>query len=109
MASTTAVRTSSEALSIQGAYGMVFVHERRTEQGHDAITGELVDGAFITMYLLRQDLEAPSMRVCTSSGSRDPASVLKPTTSANNTVTCLRSPSRALRMARILSARCRGV
>jgi hypothetical protein len=44
---------------VQGAHGVIFVRERRTEQSHDAIAGELVDGAFIPMHLLRQDLEAP--------------------------------------------------
>src|SRR5262249_4365811 len=34
---------------------------------------------------------------------------IEPFTSANSTVTCLRSPSRALREIRIFSARCLGV
>src|SRR6266481_541198 len=37
------------------------------------------------------------------------ASSIEPFTSANSTVTCLRSPSRALREVRIFSARCLGV
>src|SRR5262249_22456005 len=46
---------------------------------------------------------------CTTSGSRSLARAVKPTVSAKSTVTCLRSPSRALRAVRILSARCLGV
>ena len=46
---------------------------------------------------------------CTTSGSSCSASVVKPATSANRTVTCLRSPSSALRDVRIFSARCFGV
>src|SRR5438132_4487034 len=46
---------------------------------------------------------------CTTSGSSCSASVVKPATSANSTVTCLRSPSSALLEVRIFSARCLGV
>src|SRR5262245_1805006 len=49
------------------------------------------------------------MIVWTDSGSRRSESVLNPTTSAKRTVTCLRSPSRALFEVRIFSARCLGV
>ena len=43
-----------------------------------------------------------------SSGSLCSASSIEPITSANSTVTCLRSPSRVARPARIFSARCSG-
>src|SRR5438552_18522187 len=46
---------------------------------------------------------------CHSSGSSCSASSIEPFTSAKSTVTCLRSPSSALRARRIFSARCRGV
>src|SRR5712691_474902 len=46
---------------------------------------------------------------CTASGSRSLTRAVKPAVSAKSTVTCLRSPSRALRAVRILSARCLGV
>ena len=39
------------------APGMVLVRDRRPEQRHDAVTGELVDGAFEAMDLFGQDLE----------------------------------------------------
>src|SRR5712671_4527174 len=43
-----------------------------------------------------------------SSGSRSTSSSVEPLMSANSTVTCLRSPSRAILEVRILSARCWG-
>src|SRR2546421_1125967 len=45
----------------------------------------------------------------TSSGSNRSDSDVKPETSTNSTVTCLRSPCSALPAVRILSARCLGV
>ena len=50
-----------------------------------------------------------SMIAVHSSGSSLSASAVKPAMSAKRTVTCRRSPSRADRERRILSARCRGV
>src|SRR6516162_378012 len=44
-----------------------------------------------------------------SSGSLCSASSIEPITAANSTVTCLRSPSREVRPARIFLARCSGV
>src|SRR5215475_15461831 len=44
-----------------------------------------------------------------SSGSRSANNCMEPFISANSTVTCLRSPSRALLEVRIFSARCFGV
>src|SRR2546425_619076 len=44
-----------------------------------------------------------------SSGSRSASSSIEPFRSANRTVTCLRSPSRAALEVRIFSARCFGV
>ena len=43
-----------------------------------------------------------------SSGSRSASNSMDPFRSANSTVTCLRSPSRALRDMTIFSARCAG-
>ena len=37
---------------------MVFVGKRSTEEGHDAVAGELVDGALILVDLIHEDLEA---------------------------------------------------
>src|SRR2546427_7325440 len=47
--------------------------------------------------------------MCTSSGSSFSDSDVKPETSANKTVTCLRSPESAVRSFRIRSARWAGV
>ena len=44
----------------------------------------------------------------TSSGSRSASSSIEPLRSTKSTVTCLRSPSRVARPARIFSARCSG-
>src|SRR5215510_1186755 len=49
------------------------------------------------------------MMAWTSSGSRRSDIAVKPDTSVNMTVTCLRSPSRAAFEVRIFSARCLGV
>src|SRR5262245_45805887 len=49
------------------------------------------------------------MILCHSSGSTCSARSIDPFTSANRIVTCLRSPSSALREVRIFSARWRGV
>src|SRR5690349_7038908 len=49
------------------------------------------------------------MRVWTSSGSSRSDSDVNPETSAKRTVTCFRSPSRALLDVRIFSAKCFGV
>src|SRR5437764_14035136 len=53
--------------------------------------------------------KARSMIEWTSSGSSRSDIAVKPETSVNITVTCLRSPSRAERLLRIFSARCLGV
>src|SRR4029453_524358 len=53
--------------------------------------------------------KARSMMAWTSSGSRRSDMAVKPDTSVNMTVTCLRSPSIALLDVRIFSARCLGV
>src|ERR1700730_6279042 len=47
--------------------------------------------------------------VWTASGSSRAESAVKPETSTNRTVTCLRSPSKAAFEVRIFSARCFGV
>jgi hypothetical protein len=39
------------------ALGVVLVRDRRTEQRHDPVAGELVDEAFKPFHTLRQDLE----------------------------------------------------
>ena len=38
---------------------MVLVGYRGAEQGHDPVAGELVDGPFIFVDLIHQDLETP--------------------------------------------------
>jgi hypothetical protein len=82
---------------VAGAQGVVFVANGGAKQGHDAVAEHLIDGA----------LEA--VRCWAASGSRPRMSSVESLRSANSTVTCLRSPARAGRTARIFSARCGGV
>jgi hypothetical protein len=42
---------------VAGALRMVFVRDRRPEEGHDAVAGELVDRAFEAMHTVGEDLE----------------------------------------------------
>jgi hypothetical protein len=42
---------------VAGAYGMIFVGERRTEKRHDAVAHDLVDGALVVMHRLHHALE----------------------------------------------------
>jgi hypothetical protein len=44
---------------VQCAYGMVFMGDRSAEQGHNPVTGELIDGPFVAMHNFRESGEAP--------------------------------------------------
>ena len=88
---------------------MIFVGYGCPEQGHDPIAPEFADCALKAVDFIDQD---PAAAV------HDSVDVLRvqlfgeevnPATSANMTVTNLRSPSMALRVVRILSAKCLGV
>ena len=89
--------------------GMILVGDRRAEQRHDPVAEELVDAALVGVHRARMTSKARSMMAWTSSGSRRSDRAVNPDTSVNMTVTCLRSPSIALRDVRIFSARCIGV
>ncbi len=88
---------------------MVLMGQGGTEQGHDPIPGELVDGALIPVDLIHQDLEAAVhdlvdfLRVQLLGEGGEVGHIGKEDGHQ------LRSPSRALRVVRILSARCLGV
>ena len=84
---------------------MVFVGEGRPEQRHDAIAHDLVDRALIAVDGGHHGSSAGSRSCRASSGSRSPSNSIDPFRSANSTVTCLRSPSSAVREVRIFSAR----
>jgi hypothetical protein len=45
---------------VQGTSRVIFVSNRRTEQDHDAVVGELGDGACISADLLSEEGEAPT-------------------------------------------------
>jgi hypothetical protein len=84
--------------------------DRGAEEGHDPVAHRLVDGTLVVVDGLHHAFEhgieqlpgPPRVAV----GEQLP---MDPFRSANSTVTCLRSPSRALREVRIFSARCFGV
>ncbi len=42
---------------VTGPLRMVLVYDRRAEQGHDAVTGILIDGTFETVHAFSQDFE----------------------------------------------------
>src|SRR6516164_5471039 len=94
---------------IAGALRVILMCDRRAEQRHDTIAGVLVNCSLETVNTVGKDPEepvehsVPFFRIMPADNSIDPLR------SANSTVTCLRSPSRALREVRIFSARCLGV
>ena len=79
------------------------------QKGHDPVAGKLVDGPFILMNLIHQDLEAPVHDLVDFFGISFSDKDVKLATSANRTVTSFRSPSMELREFKILSARNLGV
>ena len=91
---------------ITGPHGVILMRQRRAEQRHDAIAHDLVHGALRSGVRPPSSVPAPGSRSWrASSGSRSARSSIEPLRSANSTVTCLRSPSSALREVRIFSAR----
>ena len=92
-----------------GALGVVLVGERRAEEGHDAIAGELVDRTLVAVDLGHEDLETAVQDLVDLLRVQLLGQRVYDATSAKSTVTILRSPSRAEREVRILSARCLGV
>ena len=88
---------------------MVLVGDRRPEQGHDAVAGVLVNCSFEAMDTVSEDLEEAVEQRVPLFQIWSAASSIEPFISAKSTVTCLRSPSRALREVRIFSAGCLGV
>jgi hypothetical protein len=104
-----AQRFAQVQCGIASALREVFVRDRGTEQRHDAIATVLVDRAFEAVNAFGQDLEEPIHDAVPFFRVEFGASSVDPLTSANRIVTCLRSPSRALRDVRIFSTRCFGV
>ena len=88
---------------------MIFVRQRRTKQRHDAIAHDLIDCPLVAVHRFHHVFQHRIENFRASSGSRSASNSIEPFISANNTVTCLRSPSRALLEVRIFSARCLGV
>ena len=95
---------------VAGAHRMVLMRDRRAEQRHDAVAHDPVDGALVAVHARPSSRRAPHPECRrASSGSASSISASEPLTSANSTVTCLRSPSSAARERRTRSARCLGV
>ena len=88
---------------------MVLVRDGRTEQRHEAVTEELIDGAFVTMHFGQRNAKKWLSTPCIASAPTFAASGVELAMSQNNTVTCFLSPSKALLEVRIFSARCLGV
>ena len=88
---------------------MVLVGDGCTEEGHDAIAGELIDGPLEPMHPLQEDVKAAIHEGMDLLGIEALREAGKPGHVGNRTVTCLRSPSSALREVRIFSAQWRGV
>ena len=79
---------------VAGAPRVVLVGDRRAEDGHDPVAGELVDGALELGRRASARIEKKRCMILRhSSGSCCSARSIEPLTSANSTVTCLRSAS----------------
>jgi hypothetical protein len=88
---------------------VVLKGNRRPKERHHPVTRELIDGPLIQLDLLHEDLEAVLHDLVDFFGVSLLERLVKFATSANKTVTSLRSPSMEVRVVRILSARCFGV
>jgi hypothetical protein len=89
---------------------VVLVGQRRSEERHDPVAHDLVDGALVAVDGLHHPFEhrieqLPRLLGITV-GEQFHRALVR---SAKSTVTCLRSPSRALLEVKIFSARCLGV
>ena len=90
---------------VTGTHRVVFMGQGRTKERHDAIAHDLVDRAFVAVHgghhALQHRIEELAGFLRVAVGHQ----LMEPLRSAKSTVTCLRSPSRALRDVRIFSAR----
>jgi len=85
---------------------VVFVGDGSAKQRHNAIAEHLIDGALDAVHGVHHQLEGRIEELAARLPDRDRESArCNPFRSANSTVTCLRSPSSALRDVRIFSAR----
>ena len=75
---------------------MILMTDRRTEQCHKPITQKLVDSAFVSVDFAEPNSKNRFSRVCMFSGPIRSAIAGDTARSQNSTVTCLRSPSKAL-------------
>ena len=94
---------------IAGPHRVILVGHRRAEESHDAVAHHLVDRALVAMHGFDHELQHRIEEPLRLLGIAVGESSSDPRRSAKSTVTCLRSPSRALLEVRIFSARCLGV
>ena len=94
---------------VDRAHRVVLVRDRRPEDRHDAVAQELVDRALVAVHLGQHQVEGAAHQPVDLFRIEPLESDVKPATSTNSTVTCLRSPWSAPALVRIFSARCRGV
>src|SRR2546428_12457294 len=93
--STLAIISGSPSNSSSGVHRpawTIFMRHRRTEQRHDPVARVLVDRALEAVHLGCNAFETAVDDVVHDLRVECSASVVKPATSANRTVTCLHSP-----------------
>ena len=93
----------------RGAACVILVSDRGAEEGHEAVAEELVDRALVAVDLREGEREEAVDDAVVLLRAACAASSGERTMSQKRTLTCFRSPSIALRMARIRSLRWRGV
>ena len=78
-----------------GALGVVLVGDRRAPDGHHGVADELLDRAAVALDDLARQVEVARQELAHVLGSRSSAKGVKPTRSANRTVTSRRSATGA--------------
>ena len=82
---------------------------RCTEQCHEAVAEELIDGGFVSMNLGQRPLAESVQQTMHALRAQPLCQGVESARSQKRRVTCLRSPSSAALAVRILSAWCAGV
>ena len=81
---------------ITGPGGMIFMGYRSPKESHDAVAQHLVDRAVVAVHRVHHGLQGRVEELLDGFGSRSRMSASESLRSAQSTVTCLRSPSRAV-------------
>jgi len=88
---------------------VILVRHRRAEERHDPVAQHLVHGSLVAVHRIHDPLEDRVEEPPRVLGVTVGEQLHRAFRSANSTVTCFRSPSRALLDRRIFSARWGGV